>query len=92
MPFVVRQGSILQQGLTGNSVKDGDRTFVLDTIKDQLGDVVTRKFRRGLAYYSIMTCDFIGFGSLAFAIQLEDAMLDDIGCFGRNADEVNHRA
>src|SRR5215211_6944003 len=39
----------------------------------------------------IVARHFIRFGSLAFAIQLEDAMLDAFGLMIGNANEVDHR-
>ena len=86
------KGQILEQGLTGNSIKDRDGAFMLDAVKDQFGNVVAGKLRRGLAHHGVVARDLIRFGVFTFAVQFEDAMLDALGLFERNTDKIDNCA
>jgi hypothetical protein len=89
LPFIIGEGTIFEQGLTRDPIKDGDGALMLRAVKDQFSDVLACKLRRGLAQHGVVPCDFIRLGVFAFAIQLEDAMLDALAFIRGNTDEID---
>jgi hypothetical protein len=59
LPFVICEGPVFEQGLTGDPIKDRYGPLLLDAIEDNLGDMVAGKIRGGFANDGVMPRNFI---------------------------------
>ena len=65
---------------------------MLNTIKNQLGNMIPGKLRRGPADQGVVPCYFVRFGALALAVQFENAMFNAFGFIVRNTDKIDDGA